>query len=131
MNERISSEDLAAQKALHSRIRNDLHASAKGSLRTTTAGFNEQVPHRIMLLIWAFARGLPYRRVEPRRRIQDLPNGSTFEHNAPALGFLQAEAEKYLPHATLDALATWLSEPPIERKPASGPKHHQPRSAAA
>lgn len=120
----------AAEKALHTRIRADMHAAERGELITTSAGYRERVPHRIMLLVWAFARGLPYRRIEARRRMQTLADGQVFEHGAPRLGLLQAEAEKYLPHATLAALRDWLSEP-AKPLPTRMPKPTKRESAAA
>ncbi len=48
--------------------------------------------HRTWLLVWAYVRGLPYRRVERHRRTQTREDGSVFEHNKPQVGMVGALA---------------------------------------
>jgi len=72
----LAPEAQAAIKATHQRVREAMHHAAKDGGQG----------HRYHLLAWAFVRGFPYRRVEPRHVQQLVPEISKtapFEHNLP------------------------------------------------
>ena len=74
----LSEEEFAKYKALHGEVHRYVYAM------TAKKGAH----HRYALLIWAFVRGIPYRRIERNHRMQPMPDGSTFEHGKPVVYLL-------------------------------------------
>lgn len=76
----LSEEEFAKYKALHGEVHRYVHAM------TAKKGQH----HRYALLIWAFVRGIPYRRIERNHRMQPMPDGSQYEHGKPTVYLLMS-----------------------------------------
>lgn len=95
-------------KALHDHIRNDMKSAERAPFRTTKHKF--LATHRDMLLLWAFVRGLKFRRLE---RTHHFDKNTNLELNMPEAKWLVEIWEDYLPET--DDLETqidnWLKDP--------------------
>jgi len=132
-----------------------LHKRAREAIKRNTgeAGYNKGCKpfegHRYANLAWGFVRQLPFRRFEPRHRIQTVDGKPTdscgkpvadeskaFEHNKPEwhylcsalieIGAVEGTMGKFRwsPTASADtqkAIESWLAEP-MRAKPAARPK---------
>jgi hypothetical protein len=85
-------------KTLHKRVREDMYEAARQS------GHG----HRYMLLVWAFIRGLKFRRVERTHHMQGF-----YEHNMPAAVLLTNCLKKYLgqDEDLRKKVEAWLADP--------------------
>lgn len=77
----MNDEEKAAVKAVHAKIREALRSS----------------PDRYDNLLWAFVRGLYYRRVERKTRTQVMADGSVVVHNRPSAAYLTARLARLFP----------------------------------
>lgn len=95
-------------KALHDHIRNDMKSAERSSFRTTKHKW--LATHRDMLLLWAFVRGLKFRRLERTHHFDKI---TSLELNLPDAFRLAKIWEDYLPNS--DDLETqihsWLKDP--------------------
>lgn len=99
--------EYARVKKLHTDVRAALHA-ATGSHKNP-GGQN----HRYLLLAWAYARGLPYRRVERNHCKQILSNGRVFEHNIPDARTLAFVFAPFFPTIAADLASASKGGPPF------------------
>jgi hypothetical protein len=122
MNTTIDLEDRAKARALHLRVRQDmhlvegravpsLHALEQKRRRDKLTGPETWATHRYMLLAWAFLRGLPFRRIERDHQRQILPDGTVFEHNLPNSLALARILRLYLPEVADDFASPYSMKP--------------------
>lgn len=106
MNE--TTESKQEMKALHDHIRNDMKSAERAPFRTTKHKW--LATHRDMLLLWAFVRGLKFRRLE---RTHHFDKNTGWELNMPDAFRLSKIWEDYLPETDgLEAQVDgWLKDP--------------------
>lgn len=108
----ITSDEKAKAKELHARIR-----AAMKTARETGRFHPDGWPawrwttHRYTLLLWGFARGLPFRRLEREHHWQTLPDGTVIEHNLPSETVLRDLAEHFMGPPGLEVVRRWLADP--------------------
>lgn len=147
---RLTDAELEALRALHQAVHAHLREAELKAMNATLevraiASGNESLlgdddrtsaadrrhigqQHRLALLAWAFVRGLPYRRVEPFRRLQvrSVSDGAIvsvrhgelamhgvdlYEHHRPDDIALHALLSRYIPDLSLERVDAWLNEP--------------------
>jgi hypothetical protein len=106
-------------KQLHIRIREDAMKASKHQLKfKSPRGWEWTMPHRSMLLLWGFVRGVKYRRIERTTREGNTPN-------------LHLDIwQMYVPEITAEQVQAWL-EDPTGAIPAPPPRPKKPYVAAA
>lgn len=118
--------NIEQQKALHTRIRQDAMKAMVHSLEINDGSRWPLRPtHRSMLLLWAYARGFKFRRIERTHRMD-----CGVEQNLPSAWQLQRIWKHYLPEVTEADINAWLQDP-SGAIPAPPPRPKRVYTAAA
>lgn len=100
------------EKALHNRIREDAKKAMTGSLKARLNGrsWDTYISHREMLLIWGFARGFKFRRIERSHRMIDGVEQINISHDE-----LAAIWQQLVPGVQIEVqrarFKEWLEDP--------------------